>query len=93
MFEVDSHTMFVHCIDLGDDTAFVMQGISRTHALAVADALQAVYAKGQSDKESEVNAVLREAGLDYPLGIRGVKDLVMQRDGQQARAEEAERDH
>jgi len=38
----------------------------------------------------ELDDILREAGIEYPLGTRGVRDLVNQRDGQRERAEEAE---
>ena len=38
----------------------------------------------------DVDALLREAGIEYPLGIAGLHDLVSQRDGEQDRAEEAE---
>lgn len=37
-----------------------------------------------------VNVALRAAGIEYPLGARGVRDVAVQRDGQQERAEEAE---
>ncbi len=37
-----------------------------------------------------MNAALRAAGLEYPLGAPGISDLAMQRDGQQERAEQAE---
>lgn len=29
----------------------------------------------------DLDATLRQAGIDYPLGLRGVRDLVVQRDG------------
>lgn len=92
MFEVNSSTPFVHHIDLPECQTLVMEGVQRSHALTVAQALRDMYTKGQSDKEHEVNVVLREAGLDYPLGIRGVKDLIQQRNGEHARALEAERE-
>lgn len=39
---------------------------------------------------SQLNLLLRRAGLEYPLGLEGVRDLVRQRDGQRERAEAAE---
>lgn len=93
MYEVEYFGNGLYSIDEGNGLTLMLPKNSKQSAQAIADALLDAYARGQSDKESEVNAVLQEAGLDYPLGICGVKDLVMQRDGQQARAEEAERDH
>ena len=93
MYEVEYFGSGLYCIDEGNGLTLMLPKNSKRSAQAIADALRDAYAKGQRDKESEVNAVLQEAGLDYPLGIRGVKDLVMQRDGERARAEEAENDH
>lgn len=39
---------------------------------------------------ADLASVLNSAGIEYPLGLRGVRDLVAQRDGQRARAEETE---
>lgn len=39
---------------------------------------------------AEVDEVLREAGIEYPLGKRGVEDLAGMVEGQAQRAEEAE---
>lgn len=93
MYEVEYFGSGLYSIDEGNGLTLMLPRTSRRFAQAVADALQAAYDEGQRDKESEVNAVLQEAGLDYPLGIRGVKDLVMQRDGERARAKEAENDY
>jgi len=38
----------------------------------------------------KIDTILRRAGIEYPLGARGVADLVEQRDGQIDRAVEAE---
>lgn len=42
------------------------------------------------DRRSEVDEILRAAGIEFPLGPRGVSDLVAQRDGNLDRAREAE---
>jgi hypothetical protein len=39
---------------------------------------------------AEVDRELREGGIEYPLGARGVHDAIMQRDGHLDRAREAE---
>lgn len=39
---------------------------------------------------ADLALILNAAGIEYPLGLRGVHDLITQRDGQRARAEEAE---
>jgi hypothetical protein len=41
-------------------------------------------------ERDKLNDLLREAGIEYPLGLRGVSDLVDQREGHRQRVEEAE---
>lgn len=43
-----------------------------------------------SELLGEINEILRKAGISYPTGLQGVRDLVTQRDGQMDRALEAE---
>lgn len=49
-------------------------------------------AKAATDASTEldrVNHVLQDAGIDYPLGARGVRDLATQRDGANEDRDEA----
>lgn len=51
----------------------------------------AVAAKAAADAGAELDRVdqaLRDAGIEYPLGARGVRDLAMQRDGWRSDLEE-----
>lgn len=43
-------------------------------------------------RSNDLDVILREAGIEYPLGLLGVRDLVMQRNGHRQRAEEAEKE-
>lgn len=40
--------------------------------------------------QAELNEILNAAGIEYPLGLRGVRDLVDQRDGHLEAARETE---
>jgi hypothetical protein len=51
--------------------------------------LAAAYVSSQAEMVA-VNHQLRAAGIEYPLGSRGVSDLTDQRDGARARAAEAD---
>jgi hypothetical protein len=81
LYEVEYFGDGLYAIDEGNGLTLMLPRTSKKFAEAIAQALQAAYAKGQKDKEDEVNAVLQDAGIDYPLGVRGLKDLVQQRDG------------
>ncbi|HEX8321596.1 hypothetical protein [Longimicrobium sp.] len=59
------------------------------HSLDIADIAGAM-AEAREEREEALNQILHAAGIDYPLGLRGVRDLVNQRDGHIDRAEESE---
>lgn len=81
MYEVESLGGRLYAIDEGNGFTLMLPRTSKTFAQTIADALEAAYARGRREMEAEVSTVLQDAGLDYPEGIAGVKDLVRQRDG------------
>lgn len=72
------------------DEAGIVVTVSLGHGVRDLVTQRNNWRKARETLEKDLDGVLHHAGIDYPTGIRGVFDLVAQRDGQTARAEEAE---
>jgi len=77
----------LHLISLAEDIAMEQDqresiAVLLSRVVPVVETATRAHAKDEATRELEkINKALRDAGFLYPTGVRGVEDLIAQRDG------------